>query len=139
MADRGAGTVQIIGGRQLRASLKAAGKDLSELKAANRAAAEIAAKASAALAPVGPTGRLRRGIRASGTQTAGIVRVGKAVPYANAVHWGRKWWPNKQHAEHLAPFWGKPFISQGAQNSEGQWLPVYEQTVDGIIKQIEGM
>lgn len=140
MADRDKGTVQVIGARQLRKTLKAAGEDLTDLKAAHRQAAEIAAKASAALAPVGKTGQLRRSVRASGTTTAGIIRAGKkSVPYANAIHWGRKWWPNKQNARHVASFWGRPFLSDGAQNSEGQWLPIYERTVEGAIERVEGM
>lgn len=139
MADRGKGTIQVIGAKQLRKSLKAAGEDLTDLKAAHRQAAEIAAKASAALTPVGRTGQLRRSVRASGTTTAGIIRAGKkSVPYANAIHWGRKWWPNKQTSQHLAPFWGRPFLSNGAQNSEGQWLPIYERTVEGAIERVEG-
>lgn len=139
MTDRGKGTIQVIGAKQLRKSLKAAGEDLTDLKAAHRQAAEIAAKASAALTPVGKTGQLRRSVRASGTATAGIIRAGKkSVPYANAIHWGRKWWPNKQTSQHQAPFWGRPFLSNGAQNSEGQWLPIYERTVEGAIERVEG-
>ena len=132
-------TVEVIGARQLRRTLKAAGEDLTDLKAAHRQAAEIAARASATLAPVGATGRLKKSIRASGTTTAGIIRAGrKNVPYANAIHWGRVWWPNKQQAQHRAPFWGRPFLSNGAQNSEGQWLPIYMRTVEGAIERIEG-
>lgn len=140
MADRDKGTIQVIGARQLRKTLKAAGEDLTDLKKAHKEAAYIAARASAALTPVGRTGQLRRSVRSSGTTTAGIIRAGKkSVPYANAVHWGRKWWPNKQNARHLAPFMGRPFLSDGAQNSEGQWLPIYERTVEGAIERVEGM
>lgn len=140
MADRGNGTVQVIGARQLRQSMKKAGEDLTDLKAAHREAAEIAARASAALTPVGKTGQLRKSVRASGTTTAGIIRAGKkSVPYANAIHWGRKYWPNKEKAKHLASFWGRPFLSNGAQNSEGQWLPIYMRTVEGAIERVEGM
>ena len=132
-------TVQVIGARELRASLKRAGDDLTDLKQAHRQAAEIAARASADLAPVGATGRLKKSIRASGTQTAGVIRAGrKNVPYAGAVHWGRVWWPNKEKARFRAQFWGKPFLSQGAQNSEGQWVPVYMRTVEGAIERVEG-
>lgn len=140
MADRSKGTVEVIGAKQLRKTLKAAGEDLADLKDAHKQAADIAARASAALAPVGKTGRLKASVRGSGTKTAGIIRAGrKAVPYAPAIHWGRKWWPNKATAKNLAPFWGRPFISDGAQSSEGKWLPIYERTVEGAIDRIEGM
>lgn len=137
--SRSAG-VEIVGARQLRRSLKAAGDDLTDLKAANAEAARIAASASADLAPRGPSGRLQATIRSAGTKTAGIVRAGnKRVPYAAAVHWGRNYWPNAQHARRTkSKTTPQPFISEGAQNSEGQWLPVYERTVEGIIQRVQG-
>lgn len=136
--SRSAG-VQVIGARELRRSLKAAGEDLADLKAANAEAASIAARASADLAPRA-SGRLQATIRASGTKTAGIVRAGnKRAPYAAAVHWGRNYWPNAQHSRRTkSKTTAQPFISEGAQNSEGQWLPVYERTVADIIERIEG-
>lgn len=140
MADRGMGTVDVLGAKELRKSLKAAGEDLTDLKDAHKKAADIAARASAALAPQGKTVRLKSSIRGSGTKTAGVIRAGrKNIPYAAAVHWGRKYWPNKSKAKHLAPFWGRPFLSEGAQDSEGQWLPIYMRTVEGAIDRIEGI
>ncbi|GAA3342980.1 hypothetical protein GCM10017714_33650 [Curtobacterium pusillum] len=121
--------VQVDGARKLRATLKAAGDDLTDLKAAHREAAEIAARASAALAPVGPTGRLQRTIRASGTKTAGVIRAGTArVPYAPVIHWG---WPKRRIK-------AQPFLSDGARDSEGRWLPVYINHLDTIVQRIEG-
>lgn len=133
------GEFKLEGGRKLRATLKAAGDDLADLKAANKAAAEIAARASADLAPV-KTGKLQRTIRASGTKTAGVIRAGtKAVPYAQAIHWGRRWAPNKQAARrYYAPIRPNPFLSDGATTSEGRWLPVYEKELEEIIFRIEG-
>lgn len=137
--SRSAG-IQVVGARELRRSLKAAGEDLADLKAANAEAASIAARASADLAPRGPSGKLQATIRGSGTKTAGIVRAGnKRVPYAAAVHWGRNYWPNAKHSRRTkSKTSAQPFISEGAQNSEGQWLPVYERTVAGIIERIDG-
>lgn len=137
--SRSAG-VQIVGGRELRRSLKAAGEDLGDLKAANTEAAQIAARASADLAPRGPTGRLQASIRGSGTKTAGIVRAGKkSVPYAAAVHWGRNYWPNATHSRRTpSKAAAQPFISDGAKNSEGQWLPVYERAVEAAIQRVQG-
>lgn len=136
--SRSAG-VQIEGAKQLRRSMKAAGEDLSDLKAANAAAANIAARASADLAPRGPSGKLKATIRGSGTKTAGIIRAGTArVPYAAAVHWGRLWWPNKAKSRARSRMYAQPFLSDGAQNSEGEWLPVYSAALEQIIERIDG-
>lgn len=132
--------VEVQGARELRKSLKAAGQSLDDLKAANKHAADIAARASAALAPR-ITGRLAGSIRAAGTNTAGIIRAGKkAVPYANAVHWGRRSWPNARSPRRTrSVVRAQPFISKGARNSEGQWLPVYRQALDQSIELVKGL
>lgn len=132
--------VEVQGARELRKSLKAAGQSLDDLKAANRQAAEIAAKASAALAPR-VTGRLSASVRAAGTNTAGIIRAGKKnVPYANAVHWGRRNWPNSKSPRRTrSVVRAQPFMSQGAKNSEGRWLPIYQQALDHSIELVKGL
>lgn len=137
--------VEIDGLKQLRKSLRAAADDFSNLKEANLQAANIAAQASAALAPIGngpKRGALKASIRAAGTKTAGIIRAGKkAVPYAAPIHWG---WPNRQKARAFnprirgGPISPQPFLADGARNSEGQWLPAYIKTVNGIVRRIEG-
>lgn len=125
MADS---VVAVEGGRQLRSALRKAGDDLSDLKTAHKDAAQIAAHASADLAPEA-SGRLKRTIRASGTKTAGIIRAGTArVPYAPPIHWG---WP----ARHIT---AQPFLSDGARDSEGRWVRVYEDYVDRALDQVKG-
>lgn len=119
---------RVEGGRKLRRTLRQAGDDLQSLKQAHADAAAIAAKASSALAPK-RTGRLANTIRSSGTNTAGIIRAGYArLPYAGPVHWGWK-------ARNIKP---NPFISKGAQDSEGRWIRVYETAVDAALKKVEG-
>ena len=120
--------LRVEGGRQLRATLRAAGSDLSDLKAAHREAAAIAANTSAALAPF-RTGRLKASVRSSGTLSAGIVRAGRAaVPYAPVIHWG---WAAKGIT-------AQPFVSYGAQSSEGTWLPVYQHAVNNALERVHG-
>lgn len=136
---------EIEGLRELRKALRQAEDDFSDLKDTNLKAAEIAARASSALAPIGsgPTrGALKATIRAAGTKTAGIIRAGKkAVAYAGPIHWG---WPNRRRARVFnprirgGPIPAQPFLADGAKNSEGQWLPVYIKTVDGIVRRISG-
>lgn len=132
--------VRIEGARELRRTLRAAGDDLSDLKQAHGDAARIAATASAALAPRGKTGNLKSSIRAAGTKTAGIIRAGKkSVPYAHAVHWGRKYWPNRMHARATpSKMDPQPFLSDGATGSEGQWIPIFERAVESALDKIKG-
>lgn len=123
--------VQVEGGRAFRASLKKAGDDLQDMKAAHKSAAQIAATASRALAPVGLTGLLSRSIRGAGTKTAATIRAGNntRVPYARPIHWG---W----HRRHIKP---NPFLSHGAQNSEGRWIRVYEAYLETALHQVKGL
>lgn len=127
--------VQIEGLRNLRRTMRAAGEDLKDFKKANLKAAEIAAAASADLAPIGDgrsgkPGRLKASVRASGTQTAGIIRAGrKSVPYAPPIHWG---WFRRG----IKP---QPFLSEGAVSSEGKWLPVYYVDLENIVKRVDGI
>jgi len=62
-----------------------------EMKAASKAAAEKIVPFSQALVPV-DTGRLRATIKADSTRRHGLIKAGttKTVPYARAVHSGRK-------------------------------------------------
>jgi len=121
MSDAG---VRVEGARAFRSQLRAGGDSLDDLKAAHRQAADIAAAAGAARAPVGPTGRLKRSIRASGTKTAGIIRVGTArVPYAMPIHWG---W----HRRHIKQ---NAFLTDGAQHSESRWIAVYQDYIETAL------
>lgn len=133
------GTIQVDGLKQLRRTLRAAGDDLSDLKEVNLAAARIAAQGGKSRAPIGPTGRLAASIRPAGTKTAGIVRAGKkSVPYAHAVHWGRQFWPNKEHARARSVIECTQFLSDGASDTEATWVPLYEDRINTIINTIEG-
>lgn len=119
-------TVRLDGGRQLRAGLKDVEGGVDDLKAAHKEAAQIAATASAALAP-SVSGALKRTIRAAGTKTAGVIRAGtKRVPYAAPIHWG---WKRRNIA-------GAFFLSDGATSSEGRWIRVYENHLQELVKKI---
>lgn len=130
--------VRVHGAKKLRRTMTAAGDDMTELKAANRKAAETAARASASLAPK-LSGALAATIRASGTKTAGVIRAGrKSVPYAAPIHWGWPTRPDPLNQIYGAPIKAQPFLSDGATSSEGQWLPEYVDTMNGIIRRVEG-
>lgn len=120
-------TFEVQGGRQLRRTLKAAGVDLNDLKAAHAEAARIAEQAVKAPRR---SGRLAGSVRSAGTKTAGILRAGRAsVPYAGVIHWG---WPRRGIP-------ARPFLSEAAQSSEPRWLPVYQRHVDKALDQVKGI
>lgn len=122
--------VQIEGADTLRKTLKAAGSDLEDLKAANARAAQIAAAAGRRLAPRGATGRLVGSIRSSGTKRAGYVRAGGArVPYPGVQEWGYRTG---------APIEGQHYLKQGAKKTEPVWLPLYYNDVINALKKVKG-
>ncbi len=128
------GLYQVEGGRKLRATLRAAGDDLTDLKNAHQDVANIAARAAKALAPVGETHKLRDGIRGSGTKTAAILRGGNnrkgnsGVPYAAVHHWG---WPARKIPATL-------FLTRAAQQTEPAWVRVLEKYLITVNNKIEG-
>lgn len=120
--------IEVEGAAQLRRTLKAAGDDLGDLKAAHRAAAAVVAGAAARAAPK-RTGRLAGNIRPAGTKTAAIIRSGSAaVPYANPIHWG---WPAHNIAAAL-------YISGPAKQTESTWVALYQTEVKRIIGKVKG-
>lgn len=121
---------ELQGGRQFRKGLRAAGDDLSDLKTVHGQAATIAAGRARQLAP-SVSGRLAATIRAAGTKTAGIVRVGNntKVRYAGPIHWGWK-------ARNIRP---NPFASEGATDSQTTWLPLYLRYTDAALSKIKGI
>lgn len=122
-------SVRVEGAARLRRTLREAGDDLADMKAAHKRAAQIAANASADLAPK-RSGRLADTIRSSGTKTAGTIRAGRAsVPYANPIHWG---WFRRG----IQP---QPFLSRGARDSEGRWIREYEDYLDTALEKVEGI
>lgn len=126
--------VQIEGMRNLRSTLRAAGDDLSELKAVNASAASIASARAQQWAPRS-SGALAGSVRSSGTKTAGIVRAGNnrrsasGVPYAHPIHWG---WPRRNIT-------ANPFLSYAAQATEPTWIRLYTDYLDKTIGKIKGI
>lgn len=138
MAESRGPVYEVKGGRELRRTLKQADETLEDLKRAHAEAAQIAARASASLAPK-RTGRLADTIRSSGTKTAGIIRAGrKAVPYAAPIHWGWGTRPNRSKRWRGGPIQANPFLSRGAQDSEGRWIRVYENHIAMALEKVKG-
>ena len=120
--------VEIRGAKELRRTMKQAGLDLTELKAANREAASLVATAAGLMAPKS-TGNLASTIKGFGTNTVGRVRVGlKRTPYAGPVHYG---WPDRNIE-------AQPFATKAAKLTEPKWLQIYEKRIDAILDKIKG-
>lgn len=120
--------LQVQGAAKLRRTLKRAGLSVQDLKDAHKKVAEMVAERSAPDAPR-RTGRLAASVRASGTQSAAIVRAGrKSVPYAGVIHWGWK-------AHHIT---AQPWLSEAAESSQTTWEGMYLQAIEKIIDTVEG-
>lgn len=120
-------TVRVEGARELRAALRRARGDLSEMKAANAAALAVVVPAAAVRAPR-RSGRLAGSIR--GNRAAGRARIsagGAAVPYAEPIHWG--WEARNIKAQ--------PFVLEAAVETEPVWTRAYKEEVDRIVARVE--
>lgn len=127
--------VRMEGTKQLRAALKQAGDDLSDMKEAHAKIARMVAQVASGRAPVGPTGRLAASVRGSGTKTASVVRAGGAkVPYAGPVHWG---WPRRYaYGERIGPIVPQPFLADAAAYTEPKWIGMYLDDLQAIMDKI---
>jgi hypothetical protein len=122
-------TVEVVGGRQLRRTLKEASENLEDLKAVHAAIAAQVADLAASRAPR-RSGALAGTVRGNRAAAVSRVMAGKAaVPYAGAIHWG---WP----ARNISP---NPFISEAASDSEAEILMMFEQGIQKVISAVEGV
>ena len=120
--------VEVRGAKELRASMKAAGESLEDMKEANAAVGAIVAPAAQGLAPV-TSGALAGSIRP--TRAVGGVSIkagGASIPYAGPIHWG---WPKRNIKPH-------PFLSDAGTSTEDQWTEVYLEALNQILERIEG-
>lgn len=126
-----AGRLRVDGARELRASLKRAGRDVQDLKDAHKKVADLVADRARPDAPVGPEsgGHIKDTVRTSGTASAAIIRVGRArMPYAGPIHWGHK-------ARGIA---AQPWIYDAAKDTSDRWVDVYTDAVQTILDSVEG-
>lgn len=122
-------TVRVEGLDELRKVLRqVADKELqSALKDVHREAARVVVEKALPNVPV-RSGRLKRSVRALASQRSGRAVAGsKPVPYAAAIHWGRK---------RGGVIVGRPFLLNAAQSSTSEIERVavaeYEKMFDRI-------
>lgn len=119
-------TVTVDGLDGLRKALRQVGdRDLQKaLMRANKTASEVVVKAALPNVPV-RTGRLKASVRALGSQRSGRAVAGAAsVPYAAAIHWGRK---------ARGVIQSRPFLHDAAQKHQAEVASVYEREVDDVM------
>lgn len=120
--------MRVEGARRLRATLKAAGVSVQDLKDAHKEVADLVARAAAPAAPRA-SGALADSVRTAGTASAAIVRAGGArLPYAGPIHWG---WPARNIR-------AQPWLADAAAETDTAWQGVYLQAVEAIIATVEG-
>lgn len=119
--------LQVRGSRELKKALADAGVDVvADVKATHRKVGGIVLSKALTLVPV-KSGQLQSSIRVGVTQSAGIVRAGRArVPYANPIHWG---W----HKRHIKP---TLFLTRAAKDTEPAWVNEYYKAFDEILDKI---
>lgn len=125
--------VRLDGARKLRSTLRKAGADMTQLRDANKQAADIVTDRARGTAPR-VSGRLLGSIRTGASQSSGVVRAGNnrktaaGIPYAGVIHWG---WPARG-------IQAQPWISEAAQDTEQTWFEVYAEHVNNLLKSVEG-
>lgn len=98
-----------------------------ELASANKDAAQIVVKAALPNVPV-RSGRLRRSVRALGSQREGKAKAGSAaVDYAAPIHWGRR---------RRGFIKSRPFLWNAAKDRRTQVVKAYEKSVDRLIRKL---
>jgi hypothetical protein len=130
MVSQGGSTV--VGAKQLRATMKAAGLSLGDMTDVHRQVGAVVLPVAKGTSPAGSpkNGHIRSTVRVGATRAATILRAGnKSKPYAPPLHWG---WFRKN----IRP---NPWLSRAAQSTEPAWSALYMQGVEKIIDKIKGM
>lgn len=126
-ADRSTG-YRIEGARQLRRTLKAAGREVTDLKGVHLDVARIVATEARRRAPV-RTGTLRDSLKPAGYTASAIIRAAsRTVPYGNPVHWG---WARRG----IRP---NPFVLEAADARREEVENAYLRSIEKITDSIKG-
>jgi hypothetical protein len=131
----GSEPIRVRGARQLRATLKAAGRDVAEMTETNAEVSRLVATEAASRAPR-RTGRLAGSTRPNRSKTKAIVRAGgAAVPYANAIHWGTGPRTGRRGPHNIAR---RPWIWNAAAATQTKVLQLYWTRVQQSIRHVKG-
>lgn len=117
--------VKVEGLTRFRATMKAAGADMADMKAANVRAAAVVAAEGSSRAPK-RSGALAGSLRPA--RTVGRARVSSSLAYAGVIHWG---WA----ARGIPP---REFLVDAAEATQPQWLRAYEDDLQDIVNTVRG-
>jgi HK97 gp10 family phage protein len=118
--------VKIDGLSKLVSTMRKAGVDMEDMKAANQTVALIVAKQGQINVPV-KTGRLRSSIRGSRAKSKATVRAGNGgVKYAGYVHWGTHKMPPTL------------FLTNAAEQTQPEWVDDYYRELERLVGRING-
>ena len=130
-------SIRVDGAVELRSAIRQVDREMGKaLAAANKGAAQRVVRVAEPLMPT-RTGRLKRSLRALGSQRSGRAVAGKAsVPYAAAIHWGRKrgnvgYPPGNHPGKNVIK--GRPVIWEAAQREVPRIEPGYRDEVLELI------
>jgi hypothetical protein len=116
--------VEVVGARELGASLNRAAGDLEDLEEADQKAGQLIKQRAQQLAPK-VSGSLARSIDAS---TAGVgVTVGSDLIYAGVQEYG---WPGHNIV-------AQPFLRPAAEDTD-QWVQFYEDEAQRALSKVKG-
>lgn len=128
--------ISVEGAQELARALRKAGDTglSAALKTANLNAAEVAVDEANPSVPF-RSGALRTSVKATATVSAG--KAVASVPYAAAIHWGRKVGnvgrpPGNRKGRN--PIKGRPFLWEGAQRAVPRIEPEYRDEIMRIIQ-----
>lgn len=117
--------VEIRGLSRFRSTLKKAGVDMADMKAANTKAAATVAREGETRSPR-VTGKLAGSLRPA--RQVARARVYSSLVYAGPIHWG---WP----AHHIK---AQEFLVEAAAVTQPEWLGEYERELQRIANTVQG-
>jgi len=116
---------ELEGARELVKALRTIDRDLpKELQKIHKSIAEPVAEAARLKAPVGKTGRLKRSVKAYGTQRISAIGAGARLLYAGPIHYG---WP----AHNIV---AQPFLNTTLTENQDSMINNYETELDDFIQ-----
>lgn len=130
--------VRVEGAHELARQMRTASAAVVlEMRLANELAAEIVVDEALPNVPVGPSGNLRRSVKAMASVASG--RAVAQTPYAAAIHWGRKVGnvgrPSGNH-KGPNPIRGRPFLLDAAKAKEQEITASYGATVQALLDRV---
>ena len=117
--------LQIKGLTRFRSTLKKAGADMADLKAANVKAADTVVTRARATGPQ-RSGRLVGSVVAA--RTVGRARVRSNLVYAPVIHYG---WPKHDIK-------AQPFVLDAAIDTRPEWMAAYETDLQTVANSVQG-